>query len=200
MNQKTYHGQITPEDVSRSLIAHFNRGNYRVQQVGSGGNLAVQIATRESIQSGGQTALSINIQTIEDGINISIGQQAWFGVAASLGWSALTALRNPMALLSRLDDIAQDIESLTIVDEIWKVIDATAASLNSGYQISDRLRRIVCDYCGVANPVGEPRCISCGAPLGDGHPDSCSKCGFVTTRAERYCPNCGANLNRINPG
>jgi hypothetical protein len=199
MPQKTYHGQIAPEDISRSLMAHFNRGNFRVQQVGTGSNLAVQIATREAIQSGGQTALSVTIQKIEDGVSVDVGTQAWIGVAASLGWSAITALRNPLSLLSRIDDIAQDIESLTLVDEIWKVVDAAAESLNSGFQISDRLRRLVCSYCGVANPVGEPRCISCGAPLGDVQPDSCDKCGFVTTRAEKYCPNCGALLNRNNP-
>jgi len=199
MPQKTYHGQISPEDISRSLMAHFNRGNFRVQQVGSGSHLAVQIATREVIQSGGQTALSVTIQQIEDGVTVDVGTQAWIGVAASLGWSAITALRNPLALLSRIDDIAQDIESLTLVDEIWKVVDAATVALNAGHQISDRLRRLVCSYCGVANPVGEPSCISCGAPLGDVQPDSCDKCGFVTTRAEKFCPNCGALLNRNNP-
>ena len=171
-------------------MAHFNQGNLKVQKVGEDKNITVQIATRKNPSSGGQTALSIRLQTVEDGVSVEVGKQAWLGIAASLGVSALYAIRNPMNLLHRLDDIAQDIESLSISEEIWKVIENTAISLGTGLELSERLKRLVCAHCSTANPVGESRCIACGAPLGSVQPDTCKHCGFVINHNENVCPNC----------
>jgi hypothetical protein len=196
MDQRVYHGNIKPEDIARCLIGHFNRGNLHVQAVGNGPSMVVQIATSSQPASGGQTALSVTVQSFEDGVSIQVGQQAWLGVAASLGMSAFTALRNPFALLSRLDDIAQDIEYIQLSDEVWKVIEDTARTLASSHQLSERLLRIECEYCGTANPVGEAQCIACGAPLGSAQPTTCGKCGYVLVHGEKNCPNCGAVIYR----
>lgn len=190
MEQKFFHGEITPDQVSQALIASFNRGNYQVQQVGTGDQIAVQIATPHFQQVGGATALSVFLQKIQDGISVQIGQQAWYGVAASIGETALTALRNPFALISRLDDLAQDVESIRLHDEVWSVIDSTCRALGGSYELSNRLKRYVCDYCNTANPPGESRCIACGAPLGEIQPFTCKKCGFAILHAEKICPNC----------
>lgn len=189
--QKIYHGVITPSDVSRSLFAAFNRGNYRAQQIGTGERIVVQIGTRPNAASGGQTAITVSIQSHEDGILVQMGRQNWLGLAASLGKTALFALRNPLNLLHRIDDLAQDIESIQLIDQIWRVIDQTAQSLNSTQELSERFRRLVCEYCNTANPVGEPRCIACGAPLGNLQPKTCRYCGFILKSNERKCPNCG---------
>ncbi|MCL4560402.1 MAG: zinc ribbon domain-containing protein [Chloroflexi bacterium] len=191
MEQRIYHGTITPNDIARELVSYFNRGNFRVQQIGSGSQVAVQIATRDHPASGGQTALSVSIQDVSDGIQIQVGNQAWLGVAASLGMTALSALRNPFALIGRLDDLAQDIESLQLTEEIWSVIDGAARAAGAGHELSERLRRMECSYCGTANPVGEPNCIACGAPLGDVQPVTCKYCGFILKNNETACPNCG---------
>lgn len=145
--------------------------------------------------SGGQTALTINIQTIEDGIMVEAGQQAWLGVAASLGQTALSALRNPFSLLGRLDDLAQDIESMQLNEKTWKVIDRAVATLDATYALSEKLSRIACEYCGSANPLGEGNCLACGAPLGDLHPTTCLQCGFVVSIEQVICPNCGAKFH-----
>lgn len=194
MEQRIFHGNITPSDIAQSLVAYFNRGNYQVQQIGSGSHLAVQIATRSMQYSGGQTALSVNIQTVEDGVSVQLSQQEWMGVAASLGLSALVTLVNPMNLLGRLDDIAQDIESLKLGEEVWKVVQSTAQAAGTGFVLSERLRRVVCDYCGSTNPVGGSNCVSCGAPLGNAQPKTCPHCGFVITTNETKCPNCNQML------
>lgn len=195
MDQRIYHGKITPSDISRALMSRFQRGNLRVQQIGSGDKIAVQIATLERATSGGQTALSVTIQQVTDGVAIQVGKQAWMGVAASLGMSALATLMNPWNLLNRLDDIAQDLEYLRLSEEVWQVIEAEARVLGTGFELSERLRRLVCGYCDSANPMGESNCIACGAPLGNSQPATCKRCGFVVRRAEHQCPNCGAALN-----
>lgn len=191
MNARIYHGNITPDSLAQVLVAQFTRRNLRAQQLGNGDQVTVQIATPHFAQSGGNTAISVNIQKVEDGVSVSIGKQAWFGVAASLGMSALSALRNPFTLLGRLDDIAQDIENLQLTDDIWQTIDRAALAAGAGQQLSERLRRMICDFCNTANPVGEPRCIACGAPLGDVQPNTCTKCGFILNKKEKFCPNCG---------
>lgn len=192
--QRVYHGAITPLDVSRSLFAAFNRGNYRAQQIGSGEKIIVQIGTRPNAASGGQTAITVSIQSHEDGILIQMGKQNWLGVAASLGKTALFALRNPLNLLHRIDDLVQDIESIQLIDQIWQVIDQTARSLNSTQELSERFRRLVCEFCNTPNPLGEPHCIACGAPLGNLQPKTCRFCGYILKSNERNCPNCGKTI------
>lgn len=194
MPQRIYHGSFSNTDLAQSLMAEFSRGNLRVQQYSSDDTVVVQIATSQYASSGGATALSVSLQNVADGVAVDIGKQAWLGIAASLGVSTIAALRNPLSLLNRLDDIAQDIESAQLTENVWIVIDKTARSLGSGYQLSDRLKRYVCDYCNTPNPKGEPTCIACGAPLGDIQPITCPKCGYVVHKNESTCVNCGASI------
>jgi hypothetical protein len=194
MDRKVFHGNITPLEVAQALLAEFNRGNLRAQVVGQGDKLAVQIGTRPGAPSGGDTAITVSIQKFEDGIVAEIGQQAWLGVAASLGTTALSALRNPFNLLGRLDDLAQDIENLQLSERAWQVIARSAQARGATKQLSERLSRLECAYCGTANPVGEPSCIACGAPLGKSQPGTCRHCGFVVKAGEAACPNCGKPL------
>ena len=171
-------------------MAEFNRGNMHAQVVGNKDKVAVQIATRTGAMSGGQTALTVSIQGVEDGIMVEVGQQAWLGVAASLGQTAWSALRNPFSLLNRLDDLAQDIENIQLSEKVWNVIGRSVATQGASLALSERLTRITCEYCGTANPLGEGNCITCGAPLGAAHPTACPNCGFAVKGGETTCPNC----------
>lgn len=194
MDRKVFHGSITPQDVAQALLAEFNRGNLRAQTVGQGEKLIVQIGTRPGASSGGDTAVTVSIQKFEDGVIAEIGAQAWLGVAASLGTTALSAFRNPFALLGRLDDLAQDIENLQLSERVWQVIGAVALARGASKRLSERLSRLECDYCGTANPVGEASCIACGAPLGRAQPGTCPHCGYVVKVGEKQCPNCSKLL------
>ena len=194
MDRRIFHGNIKPADIAQALLAEFNRGNMHAQVVGQSSKMAVQVSTRMGSQSGGQTALTITIQDTDDGIMVEIGQQAWLGVAASLGQTAISALRNPFSLLGRLDDLAQDIENLQLSEKAWKVIDRAVATAGASHELSDRLRRVVCDHCQTANPVGEGSCIACGAPLGTVQPAACPNCGFAVSQNEAVCPNCNKKL------
>lgn len=195
METRIYHGNIKPDDIAQSLMGYFHRGNYRVQKIGGADNITVQIATVQGASTGGQTAMGVSIRRVTDGLAIQVGRQAWLSVAASIGWTALSAIRNPFSLLGRLDDLAQDIESLQLRDEVWHVIDNIARSAGTGFELSERLARSICDFCNTPNPVGEPSCIACGAPLGNVQPVTCKNCGFVIRYFEKRCPNCGKDIN-----
>ncbi len=190
MERKIFHGTIKPVDVAQALLGEFNQGNLRAQTLGQSDKMIVQVSSRPDAMSGGQTAMTITIQKMEDGIIVEIGQQAWLGVAASLGATALAALRNPFSLLGRLDDIAQDIEHLQLNERIWQVIAEAVKSVGASMELSNKLKRTTCEYCNTANPVGEPSCVSCGAPLGKAQPNTCKKCGYVVKASDKTCSNC----------
>ena len=194
MDQRFFHGELSASDFAQSLMAEFNRGNLLAQVLGEPDSLAVQIVTRPGAGSGGHTALTVSIQKAPDGVLIRLGGQELLGTAASLGQTTIAALVNPWNLLGRLDDIAQDVENLQLSEHVWKVIDQTARAMGASHQLSERLSRLPCEYCGTANPVGEPRCIACGAPLGKSQPGTCPNCGYVINIGEIKCPNCGRDL------
>jgi len=194
MDQRIFHGNLIPADLAQPLLAEFNRGNLRAQIVGQADSMAVQISTRASAASGGQTALTVTLQKAPDGVLIQLGQQEWLGTAASLGRTTMAALMNPWNLLNRLDDIAQDVENLQLSEHVWRVIDQAARALGTEFQLSERFSRLTCEYCGLANPVGEAACIACGAPLGKSQLGTCPNCGFVVKPNEIKCPNCGRRL------
>ncbi len=190
MEQRIYHGDLTPKDIAEALLAYFNHGNLRTQIIGNNDEMKVQIATSPGASSGGETAITVQLKKAEDGIIVSISEQAWLGVAASMGQTVIATLINPWNLLGRLDDLAQDVENLQINEKVWQVVGSVAQSHRSSTQISERLQRLECLYCGTANPVGEASCIACGAPLGNIQPRTCANCGFVVLRAEKICPSC----------
>lgn len=194
MDRRIFHGSITPSDVAQALMAEFNQGNLRTQLLGDSSNLTVQIATAQQARSGGRTAIAVNIRTHEDGVMVQVGQQQWLGVAASLGQTAIATLINPLNLLSRLDDIAQDVTSLQLSERVWTVVAAVARNRGASQELSERFSRLTCEFCGAANPVGEPSCVACGAPLGKVQPKACKSCGFVLKGEERFCPNCGQSI------
>lgn len=194
MERKIFHGNIKPLDIANALLAEFNQGNFRAQTLGQKDKVVVQVSTRPDAMSGGQTAMTVTIQTLDEGIIIELGEQAWLGVAASLGASALSALRNPFSLLGRLDDIAQDIENLGLRDKAWRVISKAAHTAGASAELSENLKRTTCEYCHVANEVGAPSCVACGAPLGNVQPDTCKNCGYVVKVGVKTCPNCQQNL------
>jgi hypothetical protein len=191
MDRRVFHGNITPPDVARALMAEFNQGNTQTQLLGESGNLIVQIASSQSSRSGGRTAVTVNLQQIEDGVMVQVGEQQWLGVAASLGQTAISALLNPLNLLGRLDDIAQDVSSMQLNERIWQIVANIVRSVGASQELSERLSSVTCEFCGAANPVGASTCDACGAPLGKSQPTTCPKCGYVLTHDEKFCPNCG---------
>lgn len=195
MTTKIYHGNITAENLSKAIVTRFNTNDLSARYSISGDQYIVQITSRRDAQSGGKTSIGLVIQQLKDGVAVKIGKQDWLGIAASLGLSALSLRFNPLNILGRLDDIAQDIENLSLDDRLWEVIDDVATTMGASQELSERLRRTACEYCNTANPVGEPRCLACGAPLGDSQPRTCVKCGFVSKPEDIACTNCAAPLD-----
>ncbi len=194
METKTYHGKLTPGDIGRALVAEFDHGNLQANLIESPERVLVQIASRTFRSAGGQTSVTVTLEQVEDGVMVQLGDQQMLGVAADLGATALSALRNPVNLIGRLNSLASDITALQLSDSIWQTIQKAVTAAGAGLQISDRLRRLECNYCGAAVPVGEPACPMCGAPLGAVQPKACPHCGFIPPAGATVCPNCHIQL------
>ena len=194
MEKRIFHGNLTSTGLAQTLKTAFNRSNLFAQTTRSGKKMVIQISSRPHAQSGGHTTLTIIIQDVPEGVLVQVGDQAWMGIAASLGQTAFAAIRNPFSLLHRLDDLAQDIENLQLDEDVWDVIAKAAHAAGASHSLSEKLKRTTCEHCRTANPVGEPSCVACGAPLGDVQPKTCLSCGYVITGEESICPNCEKNL------
>jgi hypothetical protein len=195
MDRRVFHGNLSPTDIAQALMSEFNQGNTQTQLLGESGNLTVQIASSQFSHSGGRTAVSVNLQQIEDGVMVQVGEQQWLGVAASLGQTAISALLNPLNLLGRLDDIAQDVSSLQLIEKIWQIIANVVRAAGASQELSERLSSVTCEFCGSANHIGTSTCAACGAPLGKAQPKACPKCGYVLTHDEKFCSNCGQEIS-----
>lgn len=195
MNTKIYHGDLTAEALAKAICTRFEDDHFRARYSKSADQYVVQIASKNNAISGGKTSIGLVIQQLEDGVAVKVGKQDWLGIAASLGVSALSMRMNPLNIIGRLDDIAQDIENLSLDDRLIEVIDEVASAVGASQQLSERMRRLSCEYCGTANPVGQPRCLACGAPLGSVQPRTCNQCGFVAAPGDVSCSNCGARLS-----
>jgi len=195
MKTKTYHGKLKLDQVSQALANFFNRGQLTAKLNRTGDQAFLQIATRERRSSGGRTSLGVSLRQVDDRLEVQVSEQSVLGIAASLGATALLALRNPLNLLGRLDDLAQDIEHLELDDQVWEVVERLAKDADASHELTDRLRRLSCEYCGTANPVGAGSCFACGAPLGDAHPYGCPNCGYAVSHSDANCPNCNHLLS-----
>jgi hypothetical protein len=191
MKSKIYHGDLKLDQIAAALGAFFDRGGLTTDVTTDDDQAVVQISSRPGFSSGGQTHLGVSMLQGGDRLEVTVGDQGIFGLAGSLGTSALLGLLNPWNLLGRIDDIAQDIEHLTLEDQVWAVIDKLAAEAGASQRLSEKLQRLTCAYCGVANKVGDGNCQACGAPLGEVQPKTCPRCGYLVFRDEPKCPKCG---------
>lgn len=190
METKFYHGDINIDELAKAIASRFNHNNLKARIHRTEEQRLIQISSMEHAPSGGQTAMGITLQNHADGVTVKLGKQDWLGIAASLGKSALFATLNPINLLSRLDDIAQDIENINLDDKIWEAIEEIMITQGFSHQLSEKLNRMSCDYCQSAIVPGIPQCSACGAPTGEMQPQSCPHCGFVNDDVANICLNC----------
>lgn len=197
LQQRTYHGPVEPEDLARALIADLDGLGLESQTLGDPDHLVVQFGIRDQPRPGGRTSLTVHLIEFEDGVMVRLGEQQWLGVAASLGTTALMALKNPFSLIGRIDDVAQDIQSLGLRERVWSVIEDAARGLGASLELSETLRRASCAYCATANPVGAPSCLACGAPMGKAQPVTCAKCGYAVPARASECPQCATRVSQV---
>jgi len=193
MEQRTYHGDLNPEDIAKALVAQFNQGSTVAHQFSQGERVVVQIGSRDRRQ-GVENALTVSLSKTRDGVNVGVGEQRWLDAATDLAQAGLGALFNPVSLISNLGEIVRDVSSFSLPEQVWKTIESYCDSVGAGLGGSLEQSNITCGYCGVLNEPGAPRCIACGAPMGNLQPIHCHVCGLSAPYNAKTCKRCGAKL------
>ena len=195
VEQRAYHGKIKPEALAQALVAQFNQGETRAQWTrGAQGRTAVQIQNRKVERRDPTTAVTLHITPSETGVVLSMSEQKWLSVAADLVKSGLLALLNPWNLISELDDIARNVRSLQLRQEIWQGIETYCRGVGAGLGMTPQLQHLVCPYCGTPNPLGTLTCQACRGPLAEVQPVACPQCGCLNDPRAQRCANCRASL------
>jgi hypothetical protein len=193
MEQRTYHGDLKPDELANLLMAQFNQGNSAAQRYNQGDRVMVQVGTRDN-RGRVENALAVTIGKTPDGVSVSVGEQQWLGAAADLAQAGLGALINPLSLLGNLGEIVSDVSSFSLPQQIWQTVDKYSKSVGAGLGGDPARLAVACPYCGVANSPGAPTCTGCGAPLGEAQPVYCPRCGQVEPHGSKFCGRCGAQL------
>jgi hypothetical protein len=134
MDQRVYHGNITPEGLADFLVQRFDpQHNVQAQKIGQGDSLVVQVGhgdVREEIKH----AVTVGITRAHDseqGVIVTLGQQQWItpGMATYAAMMGLVAvLVTPWALFGLLWPVSELIGSRTLPGEIWSAVEMYALS------------------------------------------------------------------------
>ncbi len=195
MEQRGYHGDLDAEDMARALVVQFNQGETRAQWMrGKAGRAVVQIRMRKREWRDPEGAITLHLTSSETGLVVSMAEQRWLGVAADLAKSGLLTILNPWNIVGELDDIARNVRSIQLRDELWNAVELYCRTAGAGSGVGPAPQHVVCPYCGTPNELGTMICQACRGPLAEAQPVACAKCGFLNDPDAQYCVNCQAPL------
>ncbi len=195
VEQRLYHGEISPKDLAKTLVMQFDEGETVAQWMkGEAHRAVVQVRSRGVEHGDPNTAVTVQITPTKTGVTVSVSEQRWLGVAADLAKTGVMGWLNPARLLGELDDIARNVRWLGLRSEIWKAVDEYCQNRGSGRGTSAIISSVVCPYCGTPNEIGAHTCQACRAPLAQAQPIVCPRCGFLNDPQAALCVNCGAQL------
>ena len=132
MEQRVYHGAITPEALADYLVQKYDpQDDLQAQKLGSGDSLAVQIGRGDEPDKI-KHALTVGIARTtegEQGVTVTIGQQQWITpkmatYAAMIG--IISLLITPWALFALLWPVSEMIGSTTLPGQVWNDIETYA--------------------------------------------------------------------------
>jgi hypothetical protein len=195
MQRRTYRGPITARGLAQALVTRFNTGHLIAQAGGDEDHVVVQIAARERSWLGqARAALTISMVQHEDAVEVALGEHQWLGPAAELLQAGLRGWFRPMTLLGELADIAEDVNTLQLPEQVWTAVDHYVESVGARLGLAEEDRMVACPFCGVGNPVGAGQCSACGGSLVSAQPRACPACGKLMPSSAAFCSRCGARL------
>ncbi len=195
MQRRTYRGSITARGLGQALVTRFTSGHLQAHASGPEDHVIVQIVAQESDWNrSARSALTISIVQHEDAVEVSLGEHQWLGPAADILQTGFRGWLRPMTLLGEIAEIADDVQTLQLPEQVWEAVDHYVESVGAKLGLAEEDRMIACPFCGVGNPVGEPQCSACGGSLVEAQPKSCSSCGKLMPASAMFCSRCGTPL------
>jgi hypothetical protein len=134
VEQRIYHGNVSPEGLADFLVQRFDpQHNVQAQKLGQGDSLVVQIGHGD-VPEEIKHAITVGITRATDseqGIMVTMGQQQWISpkmatYAAMIGLVGL--IITPWALFGLLWPVSELIGSRALPGEVWSAIETYALS------------------------------------------------------------------------
>lgn len=210
MEQRVYRGNIHPNDLAEALLDEWDRDDTIAQAFGEEDRVIVQIGQREGgwFSDEPHQALTLDLTAVEDGLQVTMGQQQWFKDGGTQIIAGGLIGFFPFFFTFPLGELfgGQSIDQ-RLPDRIWQTIDRYAASVAPPTTPTPtttepvgpvtgrttRLATVSCPECGVANPLGALRCSACGTSLQA--ISACPQCGHQNPPGANFCNRCGSKLN-----
>ncbi len=139
--------------------------------------------------TGMRLAITVQMSTIGNQLNVSIGEGQW---SDKIGAGAIGLfVAWPLAITAGMGAFRQK----KLPEEVFKVIENTIITggqpvVVNGAGQTVAAGMIVCQNCKTQLPAGSKFCNRCGAKLGK----KCSKCGSEVPSESAFCPECGEKL------
>ena len=166
------------------------------QASGESDHVIVQIAARERDWRGrARSALTVSIVESKDAVEVSLGEHQWLGPAADIVEAGLRGWFRPLSLLGEIADIADDIQTLQLPQQVWEAVEHYVESVGAKLGLAEEERMVACPFCGVGNPVGEGQCSACSASLASVQPKACPQCGKLSSASATFCSRCGSRVD-----
>jgi hypothetical protein len=191
MTQRMFHGTLAAAALADQLAARFNDRQHRTYVAHGDGTALIQIGSKHG------TPVTANIADTEGGVLVTLSRgRDWLDKAGDVGeLIARAAAGSPLALLALVPDVIGELQKDNLAPAIWEAVaDICALSQALAGEKDAPQNPTICEYCLVANPPSEERCLACGAPLPVTLPNRCPDCGKLYTAAALFCQACGSRL------
>ena len=144
MEQRTYHGDITPEGLADALVLHYDPlPNLQAQKIGKDDSYIVQIGYGDKPEEI-RHALTVAIAKSADspGVIVTMGQRQW--ITSDEGkhvafWGLLAILVTPWVLFALIWPLGEVISSTTLPGDIWNLVQAYAAGQGASLDQTETL-------------------------------------------------------------
>src|SRR5262249_4870835 len=145
VEQRTYRGQLDPQELADFLVQHFDPlPNLQAQKIGEGASNLVQIG-RGDVPKDLRHAVTVAISRLPDdqpGLRVTMGQQQWLtpGMATYVAMMGLiSVVVTPWALFALLWPLSEAVGSTTLPNEIWDAIGTFLAGKGAILEQSQEL-------------------------------------------------------------
>jgi hypothetical protein len=134
MEQRVYHGTLSPEDMADFLVQRYDpQPDVQAQKVGQGDSLLVQIGYGDATEKM-RHAVTVAIARTTDGepgVVVTMGQRQWITpeeVKHAAFWGLLALLVTPWVLFALLWPLSDVLSSSSLPGDIWNAIDVFAGT------------------------------------------------------------------------
>ncbi len=161
MIEEEFPQKLDTDGLAHRLEDTFRDEGYKVQEIGSGDDIAVQIkkGTTKKALVGMDQAITVRMQRQGNQTTVSVGQAKW---ADKVGVEVIGAMVFwPLMIPATYGVYEQHTLPKRVVDAVNEFASATGANPSN----SKESLMVDCSNCGVINSADTETCSACGRPL-----------------------------------